>query len=414
MIKKYVIAGTGNRGLYAYAIPLVRDFSDCAQLCGVYDINYKRAELVSIKTGTDVPVFNDFDNMLEEVQPDTVIVATKDSDHDYYIIKALDFGCDVICEKPLTTDEHKLRAIYEAEKRSGKKLTVTFNARFNPFRERVKQMLLDYVIGEVLSVHFEWMLDTKHGADYFRRWHRQRKNSGSLLVHKATHHFDLVNWLIEQNPVKVNAFGTRRFYGSKTQQHGERCYTCRYKKECNFYIDIKEEPILKELYFDCEDVDGYIRDGCVFADEVDIEDTLSVNVEYDKGAIMSYSLTAHSPYEGYRMSINGTEGRMEIEEYHGGEALSTKNRTYHLRVYNQMGEEIIYNLPMNQYRSQAHGGSDLRIRNMIFRDSSKDPLHQMAGTYEGAMSIGIGFAANKSIKENRAVELNEFLGFLYK
>ena len=59
-------------------------------------------------------------------------------------------------------------------------------------------------------MHFEWALDTRHGADYFRRWHRERKNSGSLLVHKSTHHFDILNWLIDEDPVKVNAFGTRQ------------------------------------------------------------------------------------------------------------------------------------------------------------------------------------------------------------
>ena len=49
------------------------------------------------------------------------------------------------------------------------------------------------VIGNVVSVDFHWLLDTRHGADYFRRWHRNKRNSGGLLVHKATHHFDLVN-----------------------------------------------------------------------------------------------------------------------------------------------------------------------------------------------------------------------------
>jgi len=42
------------------------------------------------------------------------------------------------------------------------------------------------LIGEVISVHFEWLLDTSHGADYFRRWHRDKRNGGGLMVHKAT------------------------------------------------------------------------------------------------------------------------------------------------------------------------------------------------------------------------------------
>ena len=56
-------------------------------------------------------------------------------------------------------------------------------------------------------MHFEWALDTVHGADYFRRWHRDKKNSGGLLVHKSSHHFDLVNWWIGDVPARVYARG---------------------------------------------------------------------------------------------------------------------------------------------------------------------------------------------------------------
>ena len=90
----------------------------------------------------------------------------------------------------------------------------------------MKQALKDGVVGEVLNVDFEYLLDTKHGADYFRRWHRRKENSGGLLVHKATHHFDLVNWWIEDEPEEVMAFGSRRFYGPVRAERGVRCLTC--------------------------------------------------------------------------------------------------------------------------------------------------------------------------------------------
>lgn len=129
------------------------------------------------KAAYPVEVFDDFDKMLEAVKPDGVIVTTKDAAHSDYIVKALDFGCDVVSEKPITTDEVKMKAIYEAEKRSGKRVQVTFNCRFMPLYMRVKELLNGGIIGTPLSVHYEWLLDTEHGADYFRRWHRERKNS---------------------------------------------------------------------------------------------------------------------------------------------------------------------------------------------------------------------------------------------
>ena len=71
-------------------------------------------------------------------------------------------------------------------------------------------------IGEVLSVDFHWMLNTHHGADYFRRWHSQKRFSGGLMVHKATHHFDLVNWWLSAVPTAVFAKGDRKFYTPET------------------------------------------------------------------------------------------------------------------------------------------------------------------------------------------------------
>lgn len=127
----------------------------------------------------------------------------------------------------MTIDAEKCNQILEAEKKTGKKVIVTFNYRFAPFRTAIKQAIVDGHIGDVLSVKMEYLLDTKHGASYFRRWHSKIENSGSLLVHKSTHHFDLINWLIDDEPKEVFAFGDRRFYGPTRNERGERCITCK-------------------------------------------------------------------------------------------------------------------------------------------------------------------------------------------
>jgi len=404
-MKRFVQVGCGIRGIEGYAEPILKEFRDEIELCGVYDINHKRAALVSHYGGVEVPVFDDFDKMIKTVKPDTVIVTTKDCMHDFYAIKALEAGCDVIVEKPLTTTFEKANAIKAAEEKSGKTVTVVFNLRYLPFFARVKELLKSKVIGDVLSVHFEWLLDTEHGADYFRRWHRKRENSGSLLVHKSTHHFDLVNWFIEDDPVAVNAFGTRRYYGPTRENRSERCLTCPHKKSCEFYLDINQPPMDK-LYLKCEDVDGYFRDSCIFSEEIDIEDTVSVNVLYKKGAVMSYSLTAHSPYEGLRIAFNGTDGRLEFCKMDHRYTEYGQGVNNVITIYNRVGEKIVINAP--QDLPGGHGGSDEKIRQNLFIGCKNDPLGQMADLKAGMMSIGIGMAANISMKENRRVYLNEF------
>lgn len=427
-MKKYVIVGTGHRGTQAYIRPLIKELPDCAKLVAACDRNPKRAQAALDYVGVDAPVYaaEDFDKMLAEQKPDGVIVTTMDAAHDEYIIRALEAGCDVISEKPMTTTGEKCNAIIAAEKRTGKKVRVTFNCRFMPHYVRIKELLREKAIGDIYSVHFEWMLDTHHGADYFRRWHSRRENSGSLLIHKSTHHFDLINWWLEDEPVKVNAFGTRRFYTPDRQPHGERCLTCEYKNSCAYAMDIETDAdgFYKKLYLDVEDVDGYKRDRCIFSEEVDIEDTLALNVLYKSGTVMTYSLNAHAPYEGMKIVFNGSEGRIEVCNLSSDIFADDPVKT--VKIYNRKNEEISYKFPNTAVFSKelagadqltkdnlgGHGGSDPVMRAAIFRGCTRDPLGQLADTYAGAMSLGIGAAANVSMQEDRAVYLSEIFDFL--
>ena len=102
-------------------------------------------------------------------------------------------------------------------------------------------------IGEITAVDFRWYLDRVHGADYFRRWHRGKDQSGGLLVHKATHHFDLANWWVASHPATISALGSRRFYIPATADalglsgHGERCHDCARSAECPYRLDLDDD-----------------------------------------------------------------------------------------------------------------------------------------------------------------------------
>jgi len=417
-MKKYVFAGASYRGYYMYAKPLLDDYSDVAQLCGVYDINVGRARTFVELSGGDFKVYEDFDEMLRAEKPDCVIVTTMDAFHSEYIIRSLDAGCDVITEKPMTTDDAKCRAILEAEKRSGKNVTVTFNYRFSPFMTKIKEIISGGMLGDVYSVHFEWLLTRNmdfgaHGTSYFRRWNARMKNSSGLLVHKSTHHFDLVNWWINQKPRMVSGFGQLRLYGAKNYPFegaytkGQRCSNCPHAKVCEFYYEPDEN--YKRLYVENEQYDGYMCDNCVYADDIDIYDTMGVTVQYDKGAILTYALNATTPYEGWRISINGSKGRLEIFNPENGFESASIQR--HIRFYDLDNNVTDFALTQQSELSHkgGHGGGDVRIRNMVFRGNVPDPLGHAAGTMDGAYSILVGVAANKSIKEGTVVDIEELL-----
>lgn len=404
MKKKIAIVGAGSRGLHMFAKPLAKDYRDSVELVGIHDRNPVRAKLMSEACG-GTPVYDDYDRMLAESGADTVIVATIDSTHDTFIIRALRAGCDAITEKPMTTDEAKCRAILQAERETGRKVTVTFNVRFMPYVRRVKELLLDGAVGDILSVHLEYMLDTTHGADYFRRWHRHMEYGGGLLVHKSTHHFDMINWWVDDEPEEVHAFGATRFYGPTRAERGERCLTCAHTSTCEYYIDIMANEGLRRLYAEAEQEDGYFRDRCVFGDDITTYDTMAVQLKYARGAYLSYSLNAHSSYEGWKVSINGTAGRLEAAQFVSplvrGEGRDS------IQVFNRKGEALVYHLPR---AVGGHGGGDERLRAMLFGGNTlADPLRQQAGSWEGAQSILIGIAANKSIAERRPIRVRGLL-----
>ncbi|MCK9252741.1 MAG: Gfo/Idh/MocA family oxidoreductase [Clostridiaceae bacterium] len=402
-MKKLVLVGAGSRGLSMYAQPITELYADEATILGVFDTNISRALLLSRKTGGTIPVYEDFDRMLAEVKPDAVIVTTVDRFHHQYIIAALEAGCDAISEKPMTIDADKCRAILEAERRTGRKVIVTFNARCSPFATKIKDLMRAGAVGQVYSVHFEWFLDTVHGADYFRRWHRRLENSGGLLVHKATHHFDLVNWFIEKDPVAVFATGSRRFYGQPSAISGPRCRTCAHKDDCRFFIDVTD-PAYRELYFDCETADGYWRDGCVFSPEIDIYDTMTLHVQYEDQISMAYSLTAHSPHEGYRLVINGERGRLEAETF--AHRYNVAQTSHSIKVLDRDNAVITHQVAK---LGGTHGGADAILMRLLMRDQTPDPHQYVAGSRSGAMSLIIGAAANLSIASGRVIQVKDLL-----
>jgi predicted dehydrogenase len=420
------MVGCGARS-QMYQDAIEEKYAAVAELVAVCDRNVGRVQISrarSLNRGKSAPqgfAASDFELMIRETRPDTVLVLTVDATHHDFIIRALDLGCDVITEKPMTISAEACQTIAEAKKRSGKNCRVTFNYRYSPPRTQVKELLMSGVIGEVLSVDFHWLLDTVHGADYFRRWHSDKTRSGGLLVHKATHHFDLINWWLSAVPLSVFATGTREFYRPETarrlglQGHHERCATCPEADLCTFFLNLAEKPTLRQLYLEQESHDGYIRDQCVWRPDISIEDTMTVQVRYDTGAALSYSLSAFNACEGYTIAFNGTKGRLEhgmLEQtYVSGTDVvqgGARDDGVFTRVIPMRGgaEEISVWAP-----GGSHGGGDIVLLEDLFSPvSTEDKYLRVADERAGAYSVLVGVAANESIATGKVVSIADLAG----
>lgn len=400
--KRLAIVGTGIRALDMWAKDVAKSYSELVEFVGLCDINPGRVAYFKTNTGFTCPGYTDFEKMMKEAKPDLLIVTTVDATHHEYIIRGMELGADIITEKPLTTDEQKCESILQAEQRTGKKVIVTFNYRYSPHRAKVYELLRNGTIGELTSVDFHWYLDVRHGADYFRRWHRLKEMSGSLWVHKATHHFDLLNWWIESDPSEVYATGSLDFYGKKNSFRYTHCRPCPHKSNCSFYWDITKNKTLMELYVNNESYDGYLRDGCVFKEDVNIYDKMAATIKYENGVQVSYSLTAYSPYEGYRIAFNGTKGRIDmwIEESN-----PVKARDYdEIMITRNFGTREFIQIPHGQ---SGHGGGDRLLKDYVFGVNTTDPMHQAASVRDGALSILVGIAARNSCESGKVVKIAE-------
>lgn len=420
---KLALVGTGIRGNSFWGRRVARNYSNEIEFVGLCDKNEGRVKYATKMIGVTCPTFTDFDQMMNTVKPDMLIVTTMDSTHHEFIIKGLEYGVNVITEKPLTTDEVKCKAILDAEKKSGKKVIVGFNYRYGTLFTAIKEQLVTHKIGDITSVDFHWYLNTYHGASYFRRWHGERDKSGTLLVHKASHHFDLLNWFIDSDPVEVFAYGSLEHYGRNSSFRGENCRKCSMKEQCKFYWDIAKDKIAMDLYVANEQYDGYIRDNCLFRNNIDIYDKMAVQIKYANNVSVSYSLTTYSPYEGWRIAFNGMNGRLDSwEDIPWRQQEKVNQAELHAKEMNQQEkreatryDEIIvmqnwkdYELVKVPHSGFGHGGGDSRLQDKIFKNPDmEDPLKHTAGTRDGAFAILIGVAARKSIEEQRVVKIEE-------
>lgn len=445
--RRCVVVGTGSRA-WLYLEAFTGTYRERVLVVGLCDPNETRlalaAQRVEERQGERPLVSRPggFAELLRDSRATTVVVTSVDRTHPDYSAAALDAGCEVICEKPLAVDAPSCCRILEATRRAGRHLKVTLNARYMPRNAAVAGALQSGVIGQVRSAHFEWLLDTNHGADYFRRWHRDKRNSGGLIIHKASHHFDLMNWWLGDHPAEIMGYGDLVFYGrANAEQRGVKHFYDRSTGNPSaegdpFALDLSKRPELRRLYLDAEKSDGYLRDRSVFSDGISIEDDMALLIRYRRGTTVTYHLTAYSPWEGYRVAFNGTAGRLEFEVAENAYAppstpvaatslpagvepaapagaagvaadvAAAPERGARLILRRHWEPPVMLALPDE---GGPHAGGDERLLAALLDDGAADPLGQRADEVDGAAAALIGMAANRSFATGRPVEVTDLV-----
>lgn len=429
--KRFVLCGLSDRGITMFALPMfgrrelldaADDLSDVAELVAVLDIDQVRMDRFNAKTGAGLATYaaDGFDAMISAHRPDAVIVASPDATHADYAIAALRHGLDAIVEKPLAASAQQAREILQAELASAGRVTVGHNVRYSISLRRMRNLIAGGAIGRVVAVDLLWGVDTYHGASYFRRWNRERANSGGLSVHKAVHHLDMVNWLIGDVPAEVYSAAARNFYGpdSPHRPHGpdggqlpidaERRLSPYHQRWQGDALPAPKDHFAgpwQAMGYPVQYPEG--SDRYLFDDAIDIEDTYSTVVRFAAGASMSYSLCFSFPWEGFRLGITGTHGRIETDQIIFRSADSPSSEVIRVLPLFSPPERIEV-----ETQGGGHGGTDRRIRHdLLIETSGSSQSDGLAATsVQGAIAVATGEAMWRSQLEHRPISITDILG----
>jgi predicted dehydrogenase len=170
----------------------------------------KAAEYGKFFPNADVPCFFDYRKMLAEVKPCFVTIATESGKHREIAIDCIEAGSHVICEKPMALSTRDADAMNAVAKTHGKKLAVCFQNRFNAPVQKLRSALEAGRFGRILHgmVQIRW---NRNEAYYEEApWRGTWEMDGGTLMNQCTHGIDLLQWVMGEDAVRVQA-QTRRF-----------------------------------------------------------------------------------------------------------------------------------------------------------------------------------------------------------
>jgi len=158
----------------------------------------------------NVAVYEDYREMLAKQKPDIVTIATESGKHLEIALNCLEAGCNVICEKPMALSVKDADKMIAAAKKKNLKLAVCFQNRFNAPIQRLRTALEAGRFGRLLHgmIQIRWNRNETYYAE--APWRGTWEQDGGTLMNQCTHGIDLLQWMMGENAMRVQA-QTRRF-----------------------------------------------------------------------------------------------------------------------------------------------------------------------------------------------------------
>jgi len=379
------VIGLGGRGLY-FARMYSREGHPGFELRALCDLDARRLGAARETHGDTVSYYTDMNEMLARKDIDAVLVATDDPHHVAPTLAALRAGKHVLTEKPLCQSVEEAKLIIRESRKAKGIFMIGFELRECTVCQSMKRLLDEGRIGEVKIGHaFD---NVSVGGNYF--YHDRNKQKGffkSLLLQKACHSLDLLNWFMGSNPVKVYGIGGLDFYGRKAKP-GLKCRNCS-RRGCPYRV------ISRRLEMDY-DATVEIADDCVWSKEMNLNDNSELCISYANGGKATFHECHFTPEYSREFWLVGTRGKLYGYYDNPGRFLI---RIEYAHDRERRTEEF---KPV--HTGGGHGGGDERLRDEFYRRIvENDPPREAAAS--AYYSTALAICAEESIESGMPVAI---------
>lgn len=343
----------------------------------------------------DTKFYADVDKMLAKEDYDGIIIATYCSSHCEMVEKAVRTGRHIFLEKPIAITEEQIDRVYQLLKNYNKVVVVDFPLRVAPYALAARNYVQSGEIGKIISV--QYINNVHYGDGYFRKWMRTEGKIGNLMLQKATHDFDLINYIIQDDPVSMAAFGSRMLYGGD-KPDDLICRNCSEKMACT------KSVIWRHINLG-EGMPDDRQQKCVFSREIDIDDNQAVIIRYQSGATATYGQTFNAPPEGGQRGgmFVGSKGIMEIKAYGDlKERFGDQAGTSQIDIYYKDRPPRDRKREVFDWIGRSHFNGSI-VQN--FYEAVTGKSRPIADIRAGYISAKMCINAQKSIVEKRVIEM---------
>lgn len=368
----------------------------------------KFSEEFGISEGNSFPGWKELTSDLKNC--DAAIIATLDNQHTGPALACLNRDWHILIEKPLADTFEDCLKIVQLQKKKKKVVAVCHTLRFMEGYKKLKQMIDSGAVGGLIHIeHMEAISNLRFTHNYVRgRWSQERLNT-FLLLHKCSHDIDFINWLFNEQCLRVSSFGSLQYFKAENAPEGStrRCTdgcssvdTCPYSA-LRIYVNgpLEEWPArdicsLHTVESHMEAINNGPYGICVWKGENDVVDHQVVMMEFEGGATATCTLTGYSATNGRRIRLQGTKGELLFDEAAG---------TISLKEFSGEINEVI-TLPA----STSYHPEDQDIAN----EWLASVLSSAAVTVDAAEALrthAVVFAAEVSRKEKATIDMKEFL-----